>query len=348
MNRRLLTLAVALGLVLCACGGDRGPDFTIGFKRLALDLAYKDEKLPEYVAPNGVVVPPEVGFLAPSFVAPKVAPPPAIAVAPKCPEAEPGKRPLKPATVFVTKPPPVGTYTTHVKGYAEIGAANPVRINLPGRGVQEIRDVKQTNTEDPINGPSQVITYDLFVPTLDGGTTTTYRVTYSPATTIGTVTQNVPGLPKAASGQLELIRLQIKSAAHNLDFQPDPPVTIMAFRSGQGTSWNSAGTDRRSGTSMVVSGSVSRRVNVDVCGDIYDTYEVISNEHIVNLETGFRSDTDPQDPNVYRVATNLGGLFVQQHIHATTSVLGDGAAAPSVVTVNYDQTLDSVTPVPPA
>jgi hypothetical protein len=119
----------------------------------------------------------------------------------------------------------------------------------------------------------------------------------------------------------------------------------MAFKSGQGTTWNSAGTDQANGTSMVVSGSVSRRVNVDVCGTLYDTYEVISNEHIVNLQTGFRSDTDAQDPNVYRVATNHGGLFVQQHIHTATTV-SDANGVPTSVTVNYDQTLDSVTPVP--
>ena len=37
------------------------------------------------------------------------------------------------------------------------------------------------------------------------------------------------------------------------------------------------------GTSMVVQGNVSQRKNIDLCGNLYDTYEVISNEHIVNL-----------------------------------------------------------------
>ncbi len=342
---RLLVVMVSLTLLASACGGGRGPDFTIGFKRLALDLSYKDEKLPEFVNPNTVTIPSEVQYLAPGFVAPRLAPPP-MPKLPGCPVADPDTKPEQPATVFVTKPPAVGTYTTHNTGYIEIGAAQPVRLPMPSRGLQEIKNVQESKTEDALNGPTEVITYDLFTPSLDGGTTASYRVTYSAATTTGTVTQ-AAGVEKAAAGEMVLTRLQVKATGNNLDFKPDPPVTIISFRSGQGTSWNSAGTDQATGTAMVVSGSVSRRVNVDVCGKWYDTYEVISNEHIVNLGTGFRSDTDAQDPNVYRVATNLGGLFVQQHIHTTTTVTGEGGT-PVSVTVNYDQTLDSVTPAAPA
>jgi hypothetical protein len=94
---------------------------------------------------------------------------------------------------------------------------------------------------------------------------------------------------------------------------------------------------------MVVSGSITRRINVDVCGELFDTYEVVSNEHIVNLNTGFRSDTDAQDPNVYRVATNYGGLFIQSHRHTTTTVTGTDGTVGSYV-LNYDETFDRIKP----
>jgi hypothetical protein len=344
MRSRFLIVLTVLGLVASACGGSGGPDFTIGFKRLALELSYKDESLPEFFKPGSVIIPEEVGYLTPTFVVPR-ANPPAIPKAPGCPTADPDSKPEQPATVFVTKPPEAGTYTTHLSGFVEIGTAQPIRLQLPPRGLFEIRDTKESTTEDPVNGFTEVITYDVFTPSLDGGTTASYRVTYSPATTVGTVTQ-AAGVEKAAAGEMVLTRLQVKSAGADLDFRPDPPVTIISFRSGQGTTWNSAGIDRASGTSMVVSGSVSRRINVDVCGNWYDTYEIISNEHIVNLETGFRSDTDAQDPNVYRVATNLGGLFIQSHRHVTTTVTGaDGV--PASFTVNYDETFDSVNPIAP-
>ena len=345
MTRRspLLVVMLVVGLLSSACGGGAGPDFTIGFKRLALDLSYKDESLPEYVAPSGAVdVPEEVAFLAPTFLVPK-ATMPNLPRPVACPSADPDEKPDQPATVFVTKPPAQGTYTTHVSGYIELISAVPVRIPLLPRATFDIRNVKESVTEDTLNGHTEVIEYDQFTPTLDGSTTASYRVTYSPATTVGTVTQTA-GVEKAAAGEMVLTRLVIDNAATKLDFRPDPPVTIISFRSGQGTTWNSAGIDRESGTSMVTSGEVTRRVNVDVCGELYDTYEVVSDEHIVNLETGFRSDTDPQDPNVYRVATNLGGLFIQAHRHTVTTVTrSDGAVAS--FTLNYDETFDSVHPL---
>jgi hypothetical protein len=345
MNRvRLLALVAALSLIATACGGNSAPDFTIGFKRLALELSYKDEKIPvASVPPERVSVPSEVSLLAPSFVPPRFAPPP-LPKLPGCPVAEPDQRPENPATVFIRHPPPEGTYTTHVAGEVTLGnATTPVKLALPKHGLLQIKNVKRTDEQDPINGPTEVVTYDVFVPTLDGGTTTTYRVTYSPATTVGSVTQTATG-ERAPQGEVDIVHLVVKSSTDSLDFTPDPPVTIMALRQGEGTSWNSAGVDQATGTSMVVSGNVNRRVSVDVCGDLYDTYEVISNEHIVNLNTGFRSDTDAQDPNIYRVATLQGGLFVQQHIHTTTSVT-DAQGAANSFTLLYDQTYDSVKPL---
>jgi hypothetical protein len=341
MRRPFLVIVVAIGLVASACGGDRGPDFTIGFKRLALNLSYKDEKLPEYVTPGSITVPEEVQYLAPSFAVPKLAPPSAPR-GPECPEADPDAKPKFPATVFVTKPPAIGTYTTHIAGYVELGAAQPVRVTLPPRGAFEIRNVRETTTEDPLNGFTEVIEYDLVTPTIGGNSTASYRVTYSPATVVGTVTQ-AANVEKAAAGEMVLTHLVVDSATNKLDFTPDPPVTIISFRSGQGTTWSSAGIDQVSGTAMVVQGSVTRRVNVDVCGELYDTYEVVSNEHIVNLETGFRSDTDAQDPNVYRVATHHGGLFIQAHRHTTTTVTATDGTVTSYV-LNYDETFDSIKP----
>ncbi|MEY2471106.1 MAG: hypothetical protein QOK28_435 [Actinomycetota bacterium] len=337
MRRRSLgVVLIALSLVATACGGGHGPDFTIGFKRLALDLSYKDETIPLPTTPSQFVVPNEALFLAPGFVAPKLAP--TLPKLPGCPVAAPDDTPEQPATVFIRHAPPAGTYTTHGKGQITIGTPpTQATLPMPAHGLLQIQNLAHTTTDDPVNGLTEVDTYDIFVPSLDGGTTTSYKVTYSPATTVGTVTQTATG-NRAPEGEVDITHLVIKSASGTLDFTPDPPVTIMALRQGEGTTWNSAGTDEKTGTSMVVSGSVNRRVNVDVCGTLYDTYEVISNEHIVNLQTGFRSDTDAQDPNVYRVDT-LHGLFLQQHIHTSTM------AGTTAIVLNYDSTYDSIKPL---
>ena len=335
MPKRLLVLLAALSLVAGACGGGHGPDFTIGFKRLALDLSYKDEKIP-LPPPTVIQVPNEALFLAPSFVLPKALPP--LPKLPGCGVAGADDTPDQPATVFMRHPPQVGTYTTHGKGTVTIGTPpTQAALPLPAHGLLQIKNVAHTTTDDPVNGPTEIDTYDVFVPSLDGGTTTSYKITYSPATTVGTVTQTATG-DRAPQGEVDITHMVIQSSSGTLDFMPDPPVTIMALRQGEGTSWNSAGTDSKTGTSMVVSGSVTARKNVDLCGTLYDTYQVTSTEHIVNLQTGFRSDTDPQDPNVYYVDT-LHGLFVQSHIHTSTMV------GTTEIGLNYDTTYDSITPL---
>ncbi|HVT76767.1 MAG TPA: hypothetical protein VHD87_07035 [Acidimicrobiales bacterium] len=327
---------VALSLVAGACGGGRGPDFTIGFKRLALDLTYKDDKIPVPTTPSQIQVPNEALFLAPTFVAPKVIP--ALPKLPGCPVAAPDDKPDQPATVFIRHAPLEGTYTTHGKGQITIGTPpTAATLPMPEHGLLQIKNVQHSTSDDPVNGPTEIVTYDEFVPALDGGTTTTYQVTYSPATTVGTVTQTATG-NRAPQGEVDIVHMVVKSSSGTLDFTPDPPVTIMALRQGEGTSWNSAGIDQKSGTSMVVNGSVTARKNVDVCGQLYDTFQVTSNEHIVNLQTGFRSDTDAQDPNVYYVDT-LHGLFISEHIHTSTMT------GTTTVALNYDSTYDSITPL---
>jgi hypothetical protein len=345
--------AVSLALATAACGNAGGRDFTIGFKRVALDLSYQDEKLAAPPTREDVVVPQPVpaqaAFLTQISVPPNLAAPLPPQPLPKqqvgCPKASDDAHPEHPATVFVTEPPAKGLYTTHNSGSISLVGAISVSFKFPSRGIIEIRNIAQTSVDDPINGPTQVITYDEYVPGLDGGgTTTTYRVTYSPATLTGTIGQTAGG-SHAPQGELDLVRLQMKSSAGDIDFNPQPPVTIMAFKTGQGTSWNSAGIDPNDGTSMVVQGSVSQRTNIDLCGTVYDTYEVVSNEHIVNLRTGLRSDTSTTDPNVYHVATHYGGLFIQKHVDVTTSFPGKESATPTIVTAVYDQTFDSITPV---
>lgn len=338
----------AAALVSSACGLKHGPDFTIGFRRVALDLSYKDEALAKPPTHQDIVtalpVPSQAAFITQVAVPQPLAPIGLPKARSDCPAAGADVHPDQPATVFVTTPPAIGTYTTHNKGSITIQSGVPITFPFPARGIITMRNITRSSNNDPINGPTDIFTYDVYVPSLDGGgTTTTYQVTYSPATLTGTVGQELGG-SHAPQGELDLKRLQIKSAAGNVDFQPNPPVTIMSFKNGQGTSWNSAGIDQSDGTSMVVQGNVTQRKNIDLCGKVYDTYEVVSNEHIVNLRTGLKSDTSATDPNVYHVATNYGGLFIEQHIDTTTSFTGSSGAA-TIVTAVYDQTFDSIKPL---
>lgn len=345
----VLMVVLAATAVLSACGFNHGPDFTIGFRRVALDLSYKDESLakpsepqhvviPQPVASNGLFViqqPPLTSARTPAVHEP--------VLKQTCVAAGPDVHPENPATVFATTPPKAGAYLVHNDGKFTIGSP-PLQTTFqaPKHGAFEIKNVTQTEDDSSqVNGPTQVITWDVVQAGLGGTTTTTYRTTFSPSPVVSTVLQAAQQA-HAPAGELDLVRLQIVSDKAKVDFQPNPPVTLMAFKNGQGTSWNSAGIDPRDGTSMVVQGSITKRTNVDLCGKIYDTYEVVSNEQVANLRTGLTSRTDPNDPNVYNVATQYGGLFLRQHVSTTVTFPTDSGT--TTIVSNYNQTLDSIEP----
>ena len=349
-RRVVVPIALLLALVSQACGFSHGPDFSIGFRRVALDLSYKDEALAAPPTRENVLIPQPVisnGF----FV--NAQPPlnklpgnPFPEVTNACPTAGPGVHPPDPVTVFAQTPPKVGTYLLHNTGTFKlgVGAVAAATFNMPKHSLQEIKNVTKSQISDPVNGPTNVITWDVVVPGLNGSTTTTYRTTFSPSPPVSTVEQAAmaPGTHGPA-GELDLVHLVITSGKTTVDFLPSPPVTIMAFKNGTGTSWTSAGIDQRDGTSMVVQGSITKRVNVDLCGKLYDTYEVVSSERITNLTTGLESQTDPNDPNVYDIANQYGALTLHQHI-ATTTVFNTDAGTTTIVS-KYDQTLDSLSPL---
>jgi hypothetical protein len=347
-RRWLVPTSLLACLALQACGFGHGPDFNIGFRRVALDLSYKDQALAAPPTPENTLIPQPV-ISSGLFV--NLHPPigklpenPFPTVTNTCPTAGPNEHPDDPVTVFAQVPPKPGTYLQHNTGKFSLGVgAVSGTFQMPKHSVEEIKNVTKSQINDPVNGLTDVIQWDVVVPGLGGSTTTTYQTTFAGAPATSTIAQ-AAGLPNshAPAGELDLVHLVIVSGDTTVDFKPDPPVTLMAFKNGTGTSWNSAGIDQRDGTSMVVEGSITKRVNVDLCGKVYDTYEVSSQEHITNLKTGLTSNTDPNDPNIYDIATQYGALTLHQHI--TTTITFPTDAGTTTIVSNYDQTLDSLDP----
>ena len=352
MRRAVLPIVLAAAcLAGPACGFGHTPDFTIGFRRVSLDLSYKDQAFAKPAAPDQIVIPQPVAATAPLVTFQPPRRPQGLPVdlsekAPDlCPKATADEHPDAPVTVFATTPPKEGVYLQHNSGDFSLGLGTITsKFQMPKHSLIEIRNVHRDHIDDSVNGPTDVITWDVIEPGISGQTTRTYRTTFSPSPVVSTVQQAL-SLAHAPAGELDLMRLHIISGKTEIDFQPQPPVTLMAFKNGQGTSWNSAGIDQRDGTSMVVQGSITKRANVDLCGKVYDTYEVESNEHIASLRSGLQSDTGVNQPNVYDVATQYGGLFVHQHISSTTQFPTDNGTSVTIV-ANYDQTFDSISPAP--
>lgn len=343
--KRLTGLAVALALLAAACGGEDTPDLQIGLQRVALDLAFKAEEtqkaepkqslLPTVIpsqAEFAVAVPPET-FNGRSNA-------PLRPIAPECPTAQ-NALPEKPVTSTVLAPPKAGRYGVHRNGtFVVESAVFPFKGQMPVEGEKEYRNVKVIPGAANALGEKAPDSYEweVFEQTGDNYTARTLRAT-----------------PTA----IQLVKQVTKVGNTTVTFNPTPPITLVGLGTGVGMSWNSAGVDTVTGTSMVVQGKVVKRENVDLCGTVYDAFVVQSTERITNVGDQYTSQTndanaqaggEPGKPNTYWVATQFGGLFIQEEFHTTTTLTTEvgGARVPVTLKLDYTNTFDSIEPSGPA
>lgn len=332
-----VVLLAAVG-VLPGCSSHRGT-VDLGLKRYTLDLAFKDAtKAPGAPSVAQILAAQEpVGGVGPllSSVAEPVKPSTLTLVPlPTCAKAPAGSLPEVPVTGGPNTPPKVGIYTQHAKGTFSLEGLIKLKGDVPPFSVMEIANVSDVSTSDS-TGAVRTVTYDLIERTVLSTTTTRYQ------SVSREIARNLPTAPSALASELDLVSAETKTSVGTQTFKPDQPVTIMQYN-GEGALWKSVGVDRATGTTMIVQGTIARREPIDVCGKVIDTFRVESTEHVTNPITGYDSQTAANDPNVYNVATQFGGLMVQVHTSTTTTFTANGAT--ETVVLNDLSTLDSITP----
>lgn len=333
----VVLLAAAVG-VLPGCSGHRGT-VDLGLKRYTLDLAFKDAtKAPGAPSVAQILAAQEpVGGTGPllSAVAEPVKPS-TVALVPlaACAKAPAGSLPDVPVTGGPNMPPKVGIYTQHVKGTFSLDGLITLKGDVPPFSSMEIANVQDVSTSDS-TGAVRTVTYDVIERTVLSTTTTRYQ------SVSREIARNLPTAPSALASELDLVSAETKTATSRETFTPDQPVTIMQYN-GEGAVWKSVGVDNASGTTMVVQGTIAKREPIDVCGKLIDTFRVESTEHVTNPLSGYDSQTAANDPNVYNLATQFGGLMVQVHTSTTTTFTANGAS--ETLVLNDLSTLDSITP----
>lgn len=335
----LIVVALALS-VLPACGTRKTPP-QMGLQRIALDLAFKAD-------PDASPPPPTVRFQdlppLPTPIQPSVVftPEGGLATLPPrrglpplrnaCPDAAPDAAPAQPVSVAIAKPPLAGSYDVRNKGTLQI-AGGVFNLSTPYPAVTSKEVLNVVDTTPPPNALGQqgtrTLTFDVREALGDSYTLTRYSVT-----------------PTA----LEMTYRETKVGATVAKFSPTPAITIVGLGTGEGASWNSAGTDLTSGTTGIVQGKILKRETVDVCGTLVDTYRVQSSERFVSLNgtstyssatkdtTNAPNNTGPGLPNFYNVATQLGGIFMSVETHTTTTV------APVTIDIDNVGTMMSIVP----
>lgn len=336
-KRYLIPVVVTL-LVTGACGGGSGETtLAIGLKRVALDLAFKTEK-PQTKDKTSHAFEPlpvasQLEFAIGGEGRASGGPLGVLSVAaPPCPKAPAQAVPNNPASVEIERVPAAGRYAYRRTGTYEVsGGSVNLKGPMPPTGVVEYRNVVAAPaTKDALGRTVEGdITFEIHEATGKDYVTRTLRVT---------------------PGAIELTKLMAKTGDSVTSFTPHLPITLMALGSGEGTTWNDTGTDPETGTSMVVQGKTVAREVIDLCGDVYEAFVVQSTERVVNLgpDSAFSSaTTDTQNdpatggsgqPNRYWVATNEGGLFIQEEIH-TESQIGT-----LTLNLDYVSRFDSIAP----
>jgi hypothetical protein len=376
MNRRrhrirLLTAVVLAATVAGACGGGGPTPLEIGFRRVALDLAFKDAEKAIPVEPQTIIrqfvestVSYEIeeqeltGQQEPTVIRRVRVVPPRQA-ARECPVAPEGSTPQYPAFAVIKDPPTVGSYPRHNEGKLTVAVGTstfdlPVpplsRWDIPrvefvkASTAANDREVETLNPPDAARENAtafpEIPEFELTRRLMSGySQTDTYRYTYTGAT---------------GGDYLYLVKRVTVARGQERVFRPSPPIRIVRLNVTEGNEVDAGvvhgGVDTDTNLAMTVQSQIVERELVDVCGEIADTYRVQIKENFVDLSktppevSGNEGDT----ANFINFQFDKGLLIVREEVNSTlrttTQVLGQ--QVPMTVTYNYRSTLDSLVPQP--
>jgi hypothetical protein len=328
--RSIRIVSAALGLAVlssgCASGGDA--PIQIGSKHVAVDLAFKDDAKADAPKPPILVEVPAFNptdtFGLPRVIAAPGKPAPTV----DCAVAPPGAPAEEVAPITITEPPRAGVYPALLKGHFDIVLGETHQpFDVTTKTTVTYANVKTNGT-----GADKTFSYDVIVKLADTTTTTSFLI-------------------RPASLDVQFVRQVSVTGPETRTFEPLAPMTWYQMKgvgSGPGGSgqWSSAGSDPAGTRVLTLEGSNVERERVDVCGTVHESFRVFQREHARALGTsdGVSSydttEPDPGSPNVYNVATQLGGLILRTQYHYTQSGTGFGADGKAVaVTANVDATL---------
>jgi hypothetical protein len=330
----MVCAALAVVVMASGCARQGASPIQIGSKHVAVDLAFKDDAKADPPKPPIMVELPAFNptdtFGLPRIVAAPGKPAPSV----ECAAAPPGTPAEEIAPVTITEPPRAGVYPALLKGRFDLVVGD---VHHPFEGETKTT-VTYANVHTNGTGAEQTFSYDVIVKLGDTTTTTSF-------------------LTRPASADVQFVRQVSVTGADTRTFEPVAPMTWYQMK-GVGTGpegtdqWNSAGSDPAGARVLTLQGSNVERERLDVCGTVHESFRVLQREHARALgSSGVSSydttEPDPGSPNVYNVATQLGGLVLRTEYHYTqsgTATGPDGNPVPVTATVDATLRLLSVSP----
>lgn len=362
---RSLLAALVVGLASSACASTTS-DLEIGFKRVALDLAFKDpEKAvdpePQVIIRKLIDAEIEVAAIDPGpRVVRRIIPRPPQIETFTCDVAPEGAVPQEPAFPVVRTPPVEGRYSRHNEGTISLELAiQPIDIPVPPNSDWDVTGVAEH--------PASPLVADRDAEAAGGvtdGLEDQERV--FPASTdfqltrrltrgfVTTDTYRYTNTGETEGDYLHLIKRVTVANGEESVFEPSPPVRILRLNVPEGNIADSgvahAGLDRTSNVAMSSVSQILGRESVDVCGQVVDTYRVQIQQQFVDLSKNPPevSGNEGDAADFWNIQIDNGLLIVREQVNRTlrTSTQVAGQSVPVTVRYNYVSTLDRLDPSP--
>jgi hypothetical protein len=180
-------------------------------------------------------------------------------------------------------------------------------VQLPASGTRDIANVSPLQSDGSYS-------YDVVETYNKLKTTTTFHVLPNAS---GSAV--LPGAPPASQAnnagiyihQIQTTRLDGQGGTDN--FAPTPEVLMMQFPADNNVTFQGSGTDGANTTAMTVdSGTDQKRVRVDACGTVLDSWQVEVVGRILNARGGPNSVRNFDI--TFDAATQYGGFNVSEHV----------------------------------
>lgn len=320
----VIVLVLGMAMMSTGCTAVKGvvlvkdPAARVNMKAYPVDFAFGDE--PDAGAPPAALAPfpPPLADGGSTFFdfptqdqSPPPTYPPAVygpVAADLCPEPGPNAVAEEPISADVKRPVEAGSYLFKQQGTLDIVGIG--KVPLPPLTARIVRNVQQTTTTAP------QIDFDVELFTGLRRQIQKFRA--------------IPG------DGIYLRGISTKTGNDSHDFNPVLPVLVFKLPATQLTAVSGVGVDPLTGETLVVQGTIDKVVRVEGCGEVVDAWHT-------NATWTFQRGTDSQVYQFeYSVATQHGGLIVQEHLQTTDRI------GPLTVTIDETASIGSIHPKPVA
>lgn len=359
-SHRTTALLVVAGLLLGACGQPREP-LTVGIREVPNDIVLgggPTEEEPTEVAPPPlpptpvvisapVVVPPPapqrfspsptpsprprptVTVTATPTARPTVPPPPVE----ECPEDDPLDAPAFESRRDLAIPPALETLTYRNEGSFSVSGANANEGEFSG-------DTERTVTEVELDDDTEDFTFAVEAELAGSITTTTYRVVNTrPVAPVSPILET--GNVNDTRGLYLVSTETVSPEGDESGFNPVPELMLLPFPSTVGDTFDAAGSDPLTGTSMSYTATVGDTVRINACGTPLQGIEVVLSNGTIR-----GTSQDVEFSARYVFATQYGGLAIEDEFNIAGTEAGVTSSRMNLSTINVVPTYGPDAPEP--